>query len=297
MIKIALIGCGSWSYTIIKEIEKHKNFKLISIVCRKNNFLYENIKIYQNIEQMLAENSLDCIYVAADPNVNLQVTHLSKKYKIPLILEKPLANSYLESLEIGMIAEKNNMIIYPNLTNYFSESFVRFRKLTEENFDSIRQIIIYEGNIGPFRKKIHPIWDWGFHSISFLFLLFGNKEFLYPTNKEIKLNNKLGKGIVAKFNFNINKNIFVKVITGNLFKKKIRKIKIILENNDYIESDMILHNLYFNKLKIFSNNKTPISSLLDSFSHSIKDNNYETSKMLIEASGKTIKFLEKFYKC
>ena len=120
MIKIGLIGCGDWSYTIINEIENHKNFKLISIVCRKNNFLYKNIKIYKSIDEMLSENTLDCIFVAANPDINFQVTNLSKKYNMPLILEKPLANSYLNCLEIEKIVTKQKIIGYPNLTNYFS---------------------------------------------------------------------------------------------------------------------------------------------------------------------------------
>ena len=59
---------------------------------------------------------------------------------------------------------------------------------------------------------------------------------------------------------------------------------------------MVLHNLYFNNLKMFTNSKTPISSLLDNFSQSIKDNDNEISKKLIRASSKTVEFLEKFYK-
>ena len=31
------------------------------------------------------------------------------------------------------------------------------------------------------------------------------------------------KGVVTKFMFKINKNINVKIVTGNLFKKKLRK--------------------------------------------------------------------------
>lgn len=297
MINIGLIGCGNWAQVVIKEIIKHQNFNLKSIVCRKNQFLIENIKIHKNIDDIINDHSNDCIFVAADPKTNLEVVHLAKKNKVPLILEKPLSNTFIKSQEIENIVIKNNLIVYPNLTNYFSGTFQRLKKVIDKNINNIKKIIIVEGNMGPFRKNINPIWDWGYHSISLLYLLFENKEFYDVKSTEIKLNNKLGKGIVTKFNFVIDKKIDVKVLTGNLFKKKIRKIKIILKNNDIIENDLILHKIFFNKLNIFSNYETPIFSLLNNFNKSIKKNDFQTSRKIINASSKTEKFLDKFYKC
>ncbi len=99
--------------------------------------------------------------------------------------------------------------------------------------------------------------------------------------------------MVTKFFFKINSNINVKIITGNLFKKKLRKLKIVLDDKNYITNDMILHKLSFNNKVIFKNNKSPISSLLMKF----ENGNLEVSKKLIDASYKTTVFLEKFYKC
>ena len=42
---------------------------------------------------MIDSNINDCIYVAALPDVNLEIVKLVKKFKIPLILEKPISNS------------------------------------------------------------------------------------------------------------------------------------------------------------------------------------------------------------
>ena len=47
---------------------------------------------------------------------------------------------------------------------------------------------------GPFRKNINPIWDWGYHSISLLFLLFDYKKFSDVKKKEIK-----SKGYIYRF--------------------------------------------------------------------------------------------------
>ena len=115
--------------------------------------------------------------------------------------------------------------------------------------------------------------------------------------KIIKSNNFYGKGIVSKFSFKINKKIKVKIITGNLFKRKLRKMKIKFNDDTFILNDMVKHELYFNNKFIFANNITPISSLLNNFEKIIQLNRNEISRELIDISCKTTKFLEKFFRC
>ena len=65
----------------------------------------------------------------------------------------------------------------------------------------------------------------GFSLYHFYILLF-EKKILFSKKKKNNSKNKNEKGIV-KFNFNqLNNIIKLKIITGNLFKKKLRKIKI-----------------------------------------------------------------------
>ena len=293
MINIALVGCGDWASKIINEINLNKNYNLNSIVCRKNKIFKNKIQVFKNIESLIESNSCDCIYIAALPKVNLRVINLLKNKKIHFIIEKPVSDTSRNLKKIKRILENNDLIIYPNLTNYFSQTFEEFKHIVDINFTKIKEIIVYEGNFGPFRKDIHPIWDWGFHSISLLFLIFWGRDFSVVEKKEITSNNKYGKGVVTKFLFKINKNINVKIVTGNLFKKKLRKIKIILNDDNYIINDMVNHQIYSNNKIIFKNNETPLSSLLKKF----ENGNYEISKKLINVSYKTTNFLEKFYKC
>ena len=297
MINIAVVGCGNWASKIINEINIHNKFNLRSIVCRKKKENIPKIIIFDSIDKMINSKINDCIYVAAEPKLNLEIVKLIKNYKIPIILEKPISDSYENIEELKKILEKYNLIALPNLTNYFSESFFELKKITDEKYKKINEIIIYEGGFGPFRKNIHPIWDWGFHSISLLFLLFEPEKLTNINMKIIKSNNLYGKGIVSKFSFKINKKIKVKIITGNLFKKKLRKMKIKFKDNTFILNDMIKHKLYFDNKLIFANKITPVSSLLNNFEKIIQLNKNEVSRELINISCMTTKFLEKFFKC
>ena len=297
MINIAIVGCGDWALKIINEINNNKKFNLTSIVCRKKKKNIPNVKIFDSVGKIIDSKKNNSIYVAAQPKLNLEIVKLIKNNKYPVILEKPVCDSLENNKELKRIIVENNMIVLPNLTNYFSESFLELKKITDEKYKKIKEIIIYEGNYGPFRKNIHPVWDWGFHSISLLYLLFKEDKFEDIKMEIIKSNNLNGKGIVSKFYFSINKKIKVKIITGNLFKRKLRKMKINFSDNTFVLNDMLNHKLYLNKNLIFENSKTPLSSLLNNFEDAIRLNNHKLSRELIEISCKTTKFLEKFFKC
>tara|TARA_Y100001970_G_C14175005_1_gene826447 strand:- start:621 stop:1514 length:894 start_codon:yes stop_codon:yes gene_type:complete len=297
MIDIGIVGSGNWATTIIKEINNNKKFNLTSVVCRNNKKFDSKLIIFNSVNKFIESNINKTIYVAAHPNLNLEIIKLIKDKNISLILEKPTSDSLKNLEELQRIVKKNKLIVFPNLTNYFSETFVKLESLIKNNYKNISEIILCEGGYGPFRKNIHPIWDWGYHCISLLYLLFEKEHFSKISERIIILKKTKEQGNVTKFNLKINNKIKVKIITGNLFKKKLRKIKIKMKNGDYIVNDMIAHKLYFNNKIIFENMKTPITSLLDNFEIAIRLRKYDTSKRLIDASLNTTKFLEKFYKC
>ena len=301
MLNIGIIGCGDWSKKVLSEIEINPNFHLTSIVCRNNSSKEKNlnnkIHTFKTIENLFNANINDCIYVAGTPDINLNVAEHAKRNEIPIILEKPISNNYRDAQKLQHIAKKNELLILPNLPNFFSESYAYVKNFIEKNFYQINKIIIYEGGNGPFRKKIHPIWDWGFHPLSTIFKFFENNQFSEINKLEIKNNNNLEKGIITKFTFNVESKFEVKIVTGNLFKKKIRKIKVILKNNTVLENNLITHNVFFNKKLVFQNSTSPIQSLLNQFNNEIVSKKTNLSQKLIAASCKTTQKLENFYSC
>ena len=297
MIKIGVIGCGKWSKTVIKEINKSHRFKLKAIVCRSQNKIAQNkdIDIFNNVNDLIESNKCNCLYVAANPSVNFEIVNLIKEKPIPIILEKPFSNDYIQAKEMQEIVLKNNILLMINLPNIYSECFNEIKKIINSNLKNLKEVKIVEGDFGPFRDNINPIWDWGYHSFSTLIDIFGYESISDITIKEIK-KNRLGKDLVSKFNFKINSKIKVKVVNGNLFKHKIRKMKIYFNNYDVYEFDMINHIIFKNKNVIYSSKSSPLEALLNIFYINInKKINTEVSR--IKTACLTSKFLENFYKC
>ena len=299
MKKIGIIGCGKWSNKIISEINRNNFFVFNSIVCKskRNVKLDENIIIFEKNEDLISSKLVDCIFVAAEPKTNLDVVKSLSEHKYPLILEKPLSDTFLNSKEIMQICKNEDRIIIPNLTNLFSEIYSYLDKLVQENINQIKRIIIVEGDNGPIRNYVNPVWDWGFHPLSVINSLFYQNKISNIIKYDLKKSKIDNKQIVSLFSMEIDNHINTKIITGNFFKKKIRKLKIILKNNDIYLGDFLRHEIYLNNKLLFKNKKTPLESLLSKFNSIINQNDKNTCVKLIDISCKTIEILEKFNKC
>ena len=187
MYRLGLIGCGNWAQIVSNEILKDNKFKLEGIVCRQKKILLNinnGITIYQNFESMVDSKNFDCLYVAANPNLNKQVFDYIKDKGMPIILEKPLANNYKECLNIVNFLKKNKFPVFTNLPNIYSENFIKTKEYIKKNIKNIKKITIYEGDLGPFRKNIHPIFDWGIHSFTLILKLFDSKILVINIDKK-----------------------------------------------------------------------------------------------------------------
>ena len=291
MLSIGLIGDGYWAQIVKKEIFNNKNFNLKSVFSRSNFNLDQNYnyKKYLNLDEMIRQERLDCYYVAANPKVNEIVYNLLKKNKTPVIFEKPLSYNSIQCDKIIQSA-KNNHCIFTNLPNIYSESFSYLDTFFKKNSKNIERIHIIEGGMGPINKDIDPLMDWGIHPISLILKLFNKDALDIFKSKKIKYS-RYHK--VFKIIF-LNDQTEIKIITGNGFKKKIKKVKIFLKNNDILECDFILHQIFLNKINVFISKKTPLSVLLDNFFLNINQglNNNELENLI--HSRNSIKIIEKF---
>ena len=130
------------------------------------------------------------MFIAAIPQINLNVVRNASLRKLPLILEKPICSSFLEAKDIENIVNTNNLIILPNISNYFSEIFKKIKEIINVNYEHINKIYFYEGDNGPVREK-YTLFGIAY-SLSMLSQIFDFDKMTNLNLKEIKkdINNK-----------------------------------------------------------------------------------------------------------
>ena len=268
--KIGIVGCGPWANTVIKKIEQNDLLDLRYVICRnKNNKkkISSKYKFFKTFEDFINKHTPDSLYLAGDPNSYLEIIKKAHKKNIDCIIEKPLSLKIEDAIKIRKYQKLQKNKIYFNLPNLNDYKFIEMKKILFQR--KILKINIIEGGYGPFRKKIDPILDWGIHPLSTILNLFINKKIGNISYKKI-LHNRRNNSKIYKLETYCH-NIKIKILTGNLFKQKIRKIKIFYTNNDFIIYDFNLKkinaskNLVKKTKPIKSNNIDPLKSLLLDF--------------------------------
>ena len=136
MYNIGIVGSGKWAKIVAKNIILNRHFNLNSISYNgfdKKDKHFFNLSSFSDFRSMIDSNIIDCIYVAANPKVNLDVFEYSKKKKMPLILEKPLSNSFYNSKSIEKYLLKEKFPVLVNLPNIYSETFGPVSKFINNN--------------------------------------------------------------------------------------------------------------------------------------------------------------------
>ena len=276
MHDIAVIGCGYWAEVVVKNIKK--NNKLIS------------------------KYQVDGIYAAAEPKTNLSIVKFAYQKKIPCIIEKPMATNTKDAKKIYDYAYKKKLPIFLNQSHLYDNKFLQLSKFVKEK-GKIKKIFIIEGGKGPFRKNIHPIWDWGIHAIASLIKITGDGPYYKITKKDLKKKDKHGKkGLVSKINIQLKSGLVAKIITGNLLKEKTRIIKIIFFDETFVQYNFITGDCFYfqnNKRKNFNANlnfnQSTLQTLLNKFANSIENkfNNFDLDILKISLSS--IIILEKCF--
>lgn len=290
---IALIGYGKWGEIVADRLEANQNFKLKAIVSSNTQIKKININLYKNLEELLNNEKIDCLYIAKDPDTNFKILKFLKTQKIPMILEKPFGKNINICRQMINIINNNKTNVFTNLPNIYSDTYDITQNFILSNFHQIKKIILHEGGAGPTRTYVHPILDWGIHSIGYIISLFAENEIKNIKYKEI-INFQKNKFVLSRFDIKLQNNLLIKILTGNSFKKKTRVLKIVLKNGDIFINDLIKHQIWQNNQLNFTSNKSPLDNLLNKFSDSIKNNDNKVGMEEIYTSFKSIKIIKRY---
>lgn len=148
--RTAIIGIGALGFGLVEEFSKHPNIELIGVCDRNKERVAEclrkfpGIKGYHDYEVLLQEDDVDLVYIAVPPAAHYRAAMDVLNYKKHIILEKPLANSLAEAVELEQFACSQGVV---HAINYPLNYVNAVKKLSEtiENGElgKIRRIDLY----------------------------------------------------------------------------------------------------------------------------------------------------------
>lgn len=100
-------------------------------------------KVYKSVEDILADPEVDVVYVATPPKFHYQYTmDILNAGKIPYV-EKPIANTYEECLEIQKLSEEKGIPVYVAFYRRGVDKFLKIKELLDNGvIGDVRQVYV-----------------------------------------------------------------------------------------------------------------------------------------------------------
>lgn len=152
MIRLGLIGCGAWGKNYIETIKSIPDAELVA-VCDKNRPTFD----YHQL------TNIDKVIIATPPSTHCEITTYFLKNRIPVLLEKPVAETLTDAEAIFNTAQNYGTTILIDNTHLFAPAYLGLRDFVNPKDQlEIRTVGV---NHGPFREY-SSLLDYGPHNLS-----------------------------------------------------------------------------------------------------------------------------------
>jgi len=261
MDKICLIGYGYWGKILYNNLVK---------------LGYSNIDIFDESlnNTHLINDSYDLYFIVTPFSTHEYYLNKIGHFKNKKIwCEKPLVNSYEDSIKIYSLMESNNNKLFVDWVYTFNSCILQLKKIIKNK--KLKQIILNRTNLGPARNDCTSIHDLSSHDLSILYFLFENINFKFNFN-EFSIDKTKNFGSNISWCYIDDIQIIINSSWEHNIKNRISFF--ITDDNKIISFDdinkIIINN---NIIEDFSQHPSPIENAINYF---INENNFETNKKI-----------------
>jgi predicted dehydrogenase len=138
-INIGVIGAGNFAHFALTEFVKISGVKLYGVFDEnKENALTlktitPDIKIYDSLAQLYADDSINLVYIATPPYLHYSQSKQALKADKHVICEKPAAIKLAHAIELRALAENKNLLFVVNLMQRYNPLYLAVNNLIQQN--------------------------------------------------------------------------------------------------------------------------------------------------------------------
>lgn len=272
MINIAVIGCGYWGPNIIRNFHSLKGARVKTICDLSENRLahlktvYPGIETTTECEQLFGDPELDAVAIATPVYAHYPLAKMGLEAGKHILVEKPMAGSVAECLELKELAEKNSLTLMVGHTFLYSQPVRKIKEIIDAGDlgNAIYYISARRLNLGLFQKDINVAWDLAPHDISIILYVMGADP--VAVNCQGKAHVTPGIEDVTTMTIDFNRSGFATINSSWLDPNKIREMTFVGSKRMLVYNDLEPNE----KIKIYDKRveKPPHYDTFGEFHHS-----------------------------
>lgn len=251
-ITLGVIGCGYWGPNLIRNFRALKDCH-VKWACDRDESkrnrvatLYPELFCTADHEQLLSDPDLDAIVIATPVSTHYELAKQSLEAGKHCFIEKPMAKSSLECLDLIEIAESRNLTLMVGHTFVYNPAVRKMKEIIDSG--EIGQVLYISSqrlNLGLFQKDINVAWDLAPHDISIILYLLGQ------TPKSVSCQGRAHVSAnvedVTNMSLSFERGPFATIQSSWLDPNKVRRMTVVGEHKMIVYDDIEP----LEKLKVF----------------------------------------------
>jgi len=245
MTTIGIIGVGRWGPNILRNFVLMDGVRVVAVCDRDVSRLdaikkrYPDIKTTQEAGELIGSTDISCIVITTPLSTHFLLAKQALAAGQHVFVEKPLANTSAECLELIELGERKNLVLFVGHTFKYNAGIRAAKTYIESN--ELGEIYLMDAsrtNLGPVRYDANALWDLAAHDISIFSYWLGDTPLSVSAHGGCYLHKDIEDVVYATFTY--RNGIIAHVHASWLNPRKIREITVVGEKKMLVWNDMNL---------------------------------------------------------
>jgi predicted dehydrogenase/protoporphyrinogen oxidase len=174
-IRIGLLGLGYWGPNLARNLAESPAFEITHLCDIRPEALdaiqarYPDARLTTSFEEVLRDPDVDAVAIATPVSTHYPLAMSALHAGKHTFVEKPLAASSREVLELIALADENDVVLMPGHTFLYSPAVTTIKRLIDSGeLGEIYFISSSRVNLGLHQRDASVVWDLGPHDFSIL---------------------------------------------------------------------------------------------------------------------------------
>jgi protoporphyrinogen oxidase/predicted dehydrogenase len=174
-IRIGLLGLGYWGPNLARNLADSTAFEITHLCDIRPEALdaiqarYPDARLTTSFEEVLRDPDVDAVAIATPVSTHYPLAMSALHAGKHTFVEKPLAASSREVLELIALADENDVVLMPGHTFLYSPAVTTIKRLIDSGeLGEIYFISSSRVNLGLHQRDASVVWDLGPHDFSIL---------------------------------------------------------------------------------------------------------------------------------
>jgi predicted dehydrogenase len=174
-VRVAVIGLGYWGPNLVRNLQELECTEVVAVCDLSTERLafigkrYPAVRLCEDVDVILDADDVDALAIATPVSTHFALASAALKAGKHVFVEKPLAASSAECLELLRLAGERELVLMPGHTFLYSPPVVAIHDLIVSGaLGEICFVSTSRVNLGLHQSDVSVAWDLGPHDFSIL---------------------------------------------------------------------------------------------------------------------------------